>query len=251
MNSLSKMVMSITTTVLLLVGLSSQGASARPSATETSGPEIWLSGADGDSIKDILTNALKTQDADTIAAVLDSAAAEASRGTEVNFPGLEDVSTQEQAAILTKIADAVSNDVAVPRSIGDLTAIDAQNPVEITSSGPGSGVFGNPSLSLLRPGRNGLESPTIVPTSASVAQVSPPAATTPSQYISYGNAIANNRAWQWSAGFNVYRCNPFCTLTDRRELRSTITPGQFTVRVETSTLYSPNAGNIRYTSAYG
>jgi hypothetical protein len=69
-------------------------------------------------------------------------------------------------------------------------------------------------------------------------------ASTPSDYLEYGAAIADNLAWQMTTGFNILHCNPFCETTDRMEFRHTIQPGRFTVQIETFVNYFPDSGHF-------
>ncbi len=70
--------------------------------------------------------------------------------------------------------------------------------------------------------------------SGPILPMSAPTATTPSNYTVAGVAISNNRAWQYTVYFGRTVCTNVCIVTDRKRVRNTITPGQNTVRVESS-----------------
>lgn len=149
----------------------------------------------------------------------------------IRFPGLESVTAAETSNLLEEAQVAVSTGTEIPAELGEIEIAPVDSGHEVTPSAQSSG----PVMQLASSIRD---------VASILPMVSAPVGTTPSQYLSYGGAISNNRAWQWDAGFNVYRCNTTCTLTDRRSLRTTITPYQNRVRIEQQPSYSPNNGGI-------
>jgi len=193
--------------------------------------DITLEGADGTVLSDSIDAAIEEYGAQSVAAVLDALAANAAKGTDVGFPGLESESAADTSILLEEAQVAVLVGDEIPAVLGEVEIAPVDPGHEVVPSTQSSG----PVMQLASSIRK------LAPV---LPMVSAPVGTTPSQYLSYGGAISNNRAWQWDAGFNVYRCNTTCTLTDRRTLRTTITPYQNRVRIEQQTTYSPNNSGI-------
>jgi len=196
--------------------------------------DITLEGADGTTLSASIDAAIEEYGAESVAAVLDALSANAAIGTDVGVPGLEFATAAETSSLLEEAQVAVSTGAEIPAELSEVEIAPVDPGHEVAPSSLSNGVVVQLASSVRKVAA-------ILPV---LPMVSAPVGTTPSQYLSYGGAISNNRAWQWDAGFNVYRCNTTCTLTDRRSLRTTITPYQNRVRIEQQPSYSPNNGGI-------
>ncbi|RYG86477.1 MAG: hypothetical protein EON58_21705 [Alphaproteobacteria bacterium] len=175
--------------VSILAGVCVLGLNVVPAIADSGAardsPSVQFAFASGESLTSVLDRALERTDRGTLTQVLSSLSDAAANGESINFPGLEDETSEEVSRLLDGASGAIERGSSYPNELSRIEVAPAATPSVVND-----------------PYDSALSSDSVAP----LAIASEPL--WPSDYEAFGSAINDNRTWAWTTVYEIRDCPP-------------------------------------------